>query len=83
VIHYICFACKGLVSWINYFYPKHEADCLKGAWNAIIFFSFCLFRNLKEMIFVWFQGFSEAQLTKLKKNEQISAEREREIDQVI
>ncbi|KAK2364718.1 syntaxin [Trifolium repens] len=27
-------------------------------------------------------GFSEAQLTKLKKNEQISAEREREIDQV-
>jgi hypothetical protein len=49
----------------------------------IIFFSFCLFRNLKEMIFVWFQGFSEAQLTKLKKNEQISAEREREIDQVI
>jgi hypothetical protein len=42
VIHYICFACKGLVSWINYFYPKHEADCLKGAWNAIIFF-FILF----------------------------------------
>ncbi|MCI31290.1 syntaxin-43-like, partial [Trifolium medium] len=28
------------------------------------------------------EGFSEAQLTKLKKNEQISAEREREIDQV-
>lgn len=34
-------------------------------------------------IFDWFQGFSEAQMTKLKKNEHISAEREREIDQVI
>ncbi|PNY00474.1 syntaxin-43-like protein [Trifolium pratense] len=41
-----------------------------------------LYPKKEMMIFVWFQGFSEAQLTKLKKNEQISAEREREIDQV-
>lgn len=43
-----------------------------------------LYHPKKEMtIFDWFQGFSEAQMTKLKKNEHISAEREREIDQVI
>jgi len=42
-----------------------------------------LYPKKEMMIFDWFQGFSEEQMTKLKKNEHISAEREREIDQVI
>lgn len=80
----------GLVSWANYFYPWHEADSLKGTLNCkkYLFIFHCLISGWscilrKRMIFEWFQGFSEQQMTKLKKSEQISEEREREIEQVI